>query len=218
VPLNSVSRDPVLKDTPRPRLLLPKALLTRGILAALAFIGPVFGVLYVIVLPDGPWLAVVITQIAATLLAGAGAIGYFRSAIWIGPDSSLVTERGFFGQVTSFTKDDAESILLAEVYTSDGSESRPQLVVFGADNNRLLRMRGHYWTRKDMDIVAAAIDVPAHSLPETVSMGELRSDYPHALYVLERHPVLVAAVAVLGTVVTAVGLLLVLDLIRMITG
>jgi hypothetical protein len=104
------------------------------------------------------------------------------------------------------------------VYTSDGSESRPQLVVFGADNNRLLRMRGHYWTRKDMDIVAAAIDVPAHSLPETVSMGELRSDYPHALYVLERHPVLVAAVAVLGTVVTAVGLLLVLDLIRMITG
>ncbi|WP_341953877.1 hypothetical protein [Salinibacterium sp. TMP30] len=212
-----VSRDPVQTDAPRPRLLLPRALLNRGILAALAFIGPVFGVLYVIVLPDGHWLAVVVAQLAAILLACAGAVGYFRSAIWIGPDSSLVTERGFFGQLSTFDKADAASILLAEVYTSDGSESRPQLVVLGANKRRLLRMRGQYWTREDMNVIVAALDVPVHSIPETVSMGELRNDYPHALYVLERRPLLVVLVAVGGTALTAAILILVLGFVNTFT-
>jgi hypothetical protein len=177
----------------------------------------VFGVLYVIVLPDGPWLAVVVTQLVAVLLAGAGAVGYFRSAIWIGPDSSLITERGFFGRLSTFDKADAESILLAEVYTSDGSESRPQLVVLGANKRRLLRMRGQYWTREDMNVIVAALDVPVYSIPETVSMGELRNDYPHALYVLERRPLLVVLVAVGGTALTAAILILVLGFLKTFT-
>ena len=211
---DSISRDPIHRDAPRPRLRLPRALLNRGILAALVFIGPVFGVLYVIVLPDGPWLAVVVTQLATLVLAGAAVVGYFRSAIWVGPDSPLISERGFFGRLSTFDKADAESILLAEVYTSDGSESRPQLVVLDANKRRLLRMRGQYWTREDMNVIVAALDVPVHNIAEPVSISELRSDFPHALYVLERHPVLIALVAVGGTALTATILILVLGLLK----
>ena len=213
MPEDRVSRDPVLTDAPRPRLSLPRALLNRGIFAAIAFTAPVFGVLYVVVLPDGPWLAVLVTHIATTPIGAAGAIGYFRSAIWVGPDSSIVTERGFFARLISFDKADAESILLAEVYSSDGSESRPQLTVLGANKKRLLRMRGQYWTREDMDVIVAALDVPVRRLPETVSIGELRADFPHALYVLERHPVLIAIGAVGATALGAVILVLVLGLV-----
>jgi hypothetical protein len=215
---DKVSRDPIQPNSPRPRLLLPRSLLNRAIIATLAFIGPVFGVLYVILLPDGHWLVVVVSHIAAIALAAAGAAGYFRSAIWVGSDSSLITERGFFGRLSTFDKADAESILFAEVYTSDGSESRPQLVVLGTSNRRLLRMRGQYWTRADMNVIVAVLDVPVHSLLEPVSMSELRSDFPHALYVLERHPMLIALIAVGGTALTSVFLILVLECVHIFTG
>jgi len=214
LPLASASRDPLQSDPPRPRLVLPRSLLRRGFFAALAFTTPVFGVLYVIVVPDGHVLAVIATHIAAVLLASAGAIGYFRSAIWIGPGSSMVTERGFFGRLGSFDKSDSASILRAEVFTSDGTESLPQLVVLSADNRRLLRMRGQYWTREHMDLVAEAMDVPVHYLPEAVSIGELRSDYPHSLYLLERQPLLVVVAAIGGTALAAGLFLLVLSLLK----
>jgi len=214
LPHARASRDPHQSDAPRTRLVLPRSLLWRGFFAALAFTTPVFGVLYVIVLPDGHVLAVVATHIAAVLLASAGAIGYFRSAIWIGPDSSMVTERGFFGRLGSFDKSESASILRAEVYSSDGTESRPQLVVLSADNRRLLRMRGQYWTLEHMNLVAEAIDVPVYNLPETVSIGELRSDYPHTLYLLERRPLLVVVAALVGTALAAGLLLLILGLLK----
>ncbi|MGV8876719.1 MAG: hypothetical protein ACOH1K_04325 [Rhodoglobus sp.] len=217
MPKSSLSRDPLQPDDPRPRLRLDRSLLNRGMIAALVFSVPVFGVLYVIVRPDGAWPAVLATQLATLLLAIAGTIRFFRTAIWIGPEFSRVTERGFFGQLGSFDAAEAESILLAEVYTSDGSESRLQLAVLGANKRRLLRMRGQYWTRQDMDAVVAALDVPVHRIPETVSIGELRTDYPYALYFLERHPMLVALSAVGGTAVTAGLFFLVIGLVRAAT-
>ncbi|MGV8912594.1 MAG: hypothetical protein ACOH14_08265 [Rhodoglobus sp.] len=174
--------------------------------------------LYILTVPRGPWLAVVLTNIAAILLATAASVSYFRSAIWVGPTSPIVTERGFlFGRLTHFAKADVASILLAEVYTSDGSESRPQMVILGSNKKRLLRMRGQYWTQADMDVVAAEFDVPVVRVPGGVSTGELREDYPHALYFMERHPVFVALIAVGGTVATAAILMGVLALIGAVT-
>lgn len=205
------------RDDPRRRLRQPRSLFHRGLLAAVAFIGPVFGVLYVIVLPDGPWLAVVLTQVLATLLAIAASVAFFRSGIWISPSAAIVTERGFFGRLSHFDKSEAVSILLARVYTSDGSETRPQLVILGSDKKRLLRMRGQYWTQADMDVVASHFEVPVLNIPDAVSTGELRADYPHALYVMERDPVIVAVIAVGATAATAAILTGVLALIRSIT-
>lgn len=173
--------------------------------------------LYALTVPGGPWLAVALTNGVAIAAAAAASVAYFRSAIWIGPNSPLVTERGFFfGRITQFDKADVESILLAEVYTSDGSETRPQLVLLGADNKRLLRMRGQYWTQKDMDTVTAEFSVSVFSIPGAVSTGELREDYPHALYIMERHPVFVALIAIGGTAATAAILMGALALIQIV--
>ncbi|QYH34503.1 hypothetical protein [Salinibacterium sp. M195] len=210
----SASSKPSRND-PRRRLGQPRSLFRRGLIAALTFTVPVFGVLYALTIPDGPWLAVAITQAAAVVAAIAASVSYFRSAIWIGPDSPTVTERGFFfGRLTHFDKADAVSILLADVYTSDGSETRPQMVILGADKKRLLRMRGQYWSPSDFDIVAAEFDVPVFSIPGAVSTSELREDYPHALYTLERHPVMMGLIAVGCTAATAAILMGALAVIR----
>ncbi|MGV8858868.1 hypothetical protein [Rhodoglobus sp.] len=207
-----------LRNDLRRRLGPPISLFRRGLFAGLAFTIPVFGVLYTLTVPNGPWLAVALTHVAAIVAAVAASVSYFRSAIWIGPASPMVTERGFFfGRLTHFAKSDAVSLLRAEVYTSDGSETRPQMVILGANNKRLLRMRGQYWTQADMDVVAAEFDVPVVTIPGAVSTGELREDHPHALYFMERHPVFVAIIAVGGTVTTAAILMGVLALIRSIT-
>lgn len=217
LPQNRASSTPSRND-PRCRLRQPRSLLNRGYLAGLAFTVPVFGVLYALTVPDGPWLAVAITHAVAIAAAIAASVSYFRSAIWIGPASPIVTERGFFfGRLTHFDKSEAVSILIAQVFTSDGSETRPQMTVLGANKKRLLRMRGQYWTQDDMDIVAAEFDVPVTSIPEPVSTGELREEYPHALYFLERHPVLVALIAIGGTALTAAILMLALAIIRTFT-
>ena len=175
----------------------------RGLLAGLAFLGPVFGVLYLTVLPDGPWLAVVITQLVALGVAIGAIIAYFRIGIWFSLDAPIVSERGFFGRTVHFAKADADYILLAEMYTSDGLESRPTLAVMGANKRRLLRMRGQYWAPEHFDQIVAAFAIPTTRIPGTVSTGEVREDYPESLYFFERHPTAFIAVAVGATAATA---------------
>ncbi|GHD83210.1 hypothetical protein CLV85_2024 [Salinibacterium amurskyense] len=210
---NSTPYDLSARD-PRQRITPPRSLFHRGVIAGLAFLGPVFGVLYIIVLPDGPWLAVVITQIVAILVAVGAIIAYFRIGIWFSPDAPIVSERGFFGRTVHFAKADAKYMLLAEVYTSDGLESRPTLAVMGADDRRLLRMRGQYWSPEHFDQVAAAFSVPTTRIPGTVSTGEVREDYPASLYFFERHPTAFIAVAIGATAATAAILMVALTYLR----
>tara|TARA_R110002020_G_scaffold475905_2_gene714069 strand:- start:40770 stop:41534 length:765 start_codon:yes stop_codon:yes gene_type:complete len=202
---------------PRHRVIPPRSLFHRGITAAILFVGPVFGVLYLIVLPDGQWLAVVVTQIVAVVVAVCASIAFFRVGIWLSPDADVISERGFFGRVTHFNKAEAEYILLSEVYTSDGSESRPQLTVMGADNRRLLRMRGQYWAPEHLDTVAAGLPIPATRIPGTVWISEVREDYPESLYFFERHPTAFVVAAIGATAGTAATLMLALALVRMLS-
>ncbi|MBH0130966.1 hypothetical protein [Salinibacterium sp. NK8237] len=199
---------------PRHRVRPPRSLYHRGVIAGLAFLGPVFGVLYLIVLPDGPWLAVVITQIVAILVAVGAIIAYFRIGIWFSADAPVVSERGFFGRNVHFDKADAQYILLAKVYTSDGLETRTQLAVMGANKRRLLRMRGQYWAPEHFDQIVAAFSVPVTELHGPVSTAEIREDYPEALYFFERHPTAFIAVAIGATAATAAILMVALAYLR----
>ncbi|QAV71130.1 hypothetical protein ESZ53_12170 [Salinibacterium sp. UTAS2018] len=207
-PYDLSSRDP------RQRIVPPRSLYHRGLIAGLAFLGPVFGVLYIIVLPDGPWLAVVITQIVAILVAVGAIVAYFRIGIWFSAEAPVVSERGFFGRTVHFNKADAEHMLVAEVYTSDGLESRPTLAVMGPNKRRLLRMRGQYWAPEHFDLVAAAFSVPTTRIAGTVSTGEIREDYPESLYFFERHPTAFIAVAIGATAATAAILMAALAYLR----
>ncbi|MBH0099819.1 hypothetical protein I6E68_11805 [Salinibacterium sp. NSLL150] len=200
----SVSLKP-RRDDPRRRLGQPRSLLWRGFQAWLIFTIIVFGALYTLTIPDGPWLAVVITHVVAIAAAIAASVSYFRSAIWIGANSPLVTERGFFfGRLTHFDKSDATLIVRSTVFTSDGLESRAELSVMGHNDRRLLRMRGQYWAPEDFEFVASHFNVPVETIPGTVSHGEIRRDYPETLYTYERYPLLVVAIAI-GTTAAVAG-------------
>src|ERR1700710_566309 len=53
-------------------------LFSQGLVAVVAFMTPVFIVLYVTTIPSGPWRAVLVTQVLATAVVVFGAAAYFR--------------------------------------------------------------------------------------------------------------------------------------------
>jgi len=182
-------------------------LFRQGILAILAFMTPVFVVLYVLTIPDdGPWPAVLVTQVLATVAVVFASASFFRVAIWVSSDG--ISEVGFFGGRKDYAIDQIGSVLRADVSDASSERPVPQLFVRGTDGQQLLRMRGQFWSRASMEAVVSTLGVPAEKLDETLSTSELRTDFPSLLYWFERRPVIAAlvftaATAVVGAIVFA---------------
>ncbi len=173
--------------TTKSMVLRPHAhLFTSGIVAVLALTTPVFAVLYWLTIPDGGWplvLAIHIVVVLATVLA---MLAYFGTTIQILPDS--VRERGFFGRVTDIRPGMVGSVVLLNLYESSTLDTLPQLFVTDVDGRLLLRMRGQFWSREDMERVAEELDVPVTTRSESITLTELRRDSPELLYWFERFP------------------------------
>ncbi|CAN5467318.1 hypothetical protein BH10ACT7_BH10ACT7_20490 [soil metagenome] len=186
-------------------LLRPFAHLFRqGVLATVAFTLPIFLVLYFLTAPDGPWQAVLATQVLATIAVGLASVSYFTTAIWV--DETGIAERGFFGRLTEHPIESIGSIVQARTFV-DGAEPVPQLFVCDHEGRQLVRMRGQFWSQESMDTVVNALDVPVTVVDPTVTTSELRTDFPGLLYWFERHPIWAAAAFTASTV--AVGALVV---------
>jgi hypothetical protein len=185
-------------------------LFRQGFIAVLAFTTPVFVVLYVLTIPDGPWAAVLTTNIIATAIAAAAAASYFRVAIWV--DRTGISEIGFLGGKQRVPIEEIGSIVDVDLYDGASDRAIPQLFVVGKDGRQLVRMRGQFWSRASMDIVAETLGVPHESLDDSLSTSELRQDYPGLLYWFERHPVVGALVFSLAVFVVATGVWLIFEL------
>ena len=168
-------------------VLRPHAhLFTRGIVAVLALTTPVFAVLYWLTIPDGVWplvLAIHIIVIAATLLA---VLAFFGTTIQLLPDG--VRERGFFGRVTDIRPATVGSVVLLDLYESSTLDTLPQLFVTDVHGRLVLRLRGQFWAREDMERVVEELDVPVTTRSESVTLTELRRESPELLYWFERFP------------------------------
>ena len=168
-------------------VLRPHAhLFTRGIVAVLALTTPVFAVLYWLTFPDGGWplvLAIHIVAVVATVLA---VFAFFGTTIQLLPDS--VRERGFFGRVTDIRPGMVGSVVLLDLYEASTLDTLPQLFVTDVDGRLLLRLRGQFWSREDMERVADQLDVPVTIRGESMTLTELRRDSPQLLYWFERFP------------------------------
>ena len=160
---------------------------------------PVFVVLYVMTVPDGPWEAVLVTQILATVAVAGASVAYFRVAIWV--DRTSITEVGFFGMTKRVHVDEIGGIFIADVFEASGTRTLPQLFVCDGDGKQLLRMRGQFWSRESMDRVLAVLEVPKLARDDSVSTRELRDEYPGLLYWFERRPVIAALAFTAGTAV-----------------
>lgn len=172
---------------------------SQGIIAVVAFMTPVFIVLYVMTLPSGPWKAVLVTQIIATLAVVLGTVSYFRLAIWV--DRTSITEVGFFGRTKRVEAADIGSVFVAEVFEASGTKTLPQLFVRDKQGRQLIRMRGQFWSKESMDRVLATLEVPRLARDDSVSLRELRDEYPGLLYWFERHPIIAALAFTAGTAV-----------------
>lgn len=193
------------------RLLRPHAsLYWQGLIAVLAFMTPVFVVLYFLTVPNGPWIAVVVTQAIASVIILIASVRYLQTAIWVSPEG--ITERGYFGVRRFVPVGEITSIVLAETFDSSGHRTYPQLFVSGPDGGVLVRMRGQFWSRDNMDTVVATLDVPHEKLDETLSTSDLRDERPGLLYWFERRPVFAALLFTLSTAVLGGLVYLVLKL------
>jgi hypothetical protein len=178
-------------------------LFTQGLVAVVAFMTPVFVVLYTLTIANGSWRAVLVTQVIATVAVVYAAVSYFRSAIWV--DRTGITEVGFFGRRVRVEAQDIGSVFVAEVFEASGTRTLPQLFVRDKQGRQLIRMRGQFWSRESMDRVLAMLEVPSVEEEYGVSTRELRDEYPGLLYWFERRPV-IAALA-FTVVIAAVGAL-----------
>jgi predicted membrane protein len=178
-------------------------LFSQGLVAVVAFMTPVFIVLYATTIPSGPWRAVLVTQVLATVVVGFGAAAYFRTAIWV--DRTGITEIGFFGRTKRVAASEIGSVFVAEVFEASGTRTLPQLFVRDKQGRQLIRMRGQFWSRESMDRVLATLDVPQLARDNLVSTRELRDEYPGLLYWFERRPVMAALAFTLGTSVVGAG-------------
>ena len=175
----------------------------QGMTAAIAFMTPVFVVLYVMTIPQGPWRAVLVTQILATIVVCGAAFSYFRLAIWV--DRTGITEIGSFGRTKRVEAVDIGSVFVAEVFESSGTKTTPQLFVRDREGKQVIRMRGQFWSKASMDLVIATLDVPREGRGDTVSTRELREEYPGLLYWFERRPLVAALAFTVGTAIVGLG-------------
>jgi hypothetical protein len=178
-------------------------LFRQGILACVAFMTPVFVVLYFLSVPTGDWPGVVVAQALLMLAIALTALAYFRAAIWVSPTS--ISERGFFGRKVTVERSAIGSIVLVEVFERSSGETRPQLFVCDHDDRQVLRMRGQFWSRENMDIVVATLHVPVQRLEDGVSTSDIRLDNPGLLYWFERRPVLAVGLFTLAMTVLGIG-------------
>jgi len=163
---------------------------SQGVIAVVAFMAPVFVVLYVMTIPSGPWKAVLVTQIIATLAVAYGTFSYFRATIWVEPTS--ITEIGFFGRTRRVEAHEIGSVFVADVFEASGTRTLPQLFVRDKQGRQVIRMRGQFWSRESMDRVLAILDVTKLARDDSVSTRELRDQYPGLLYWFERRPIIAA--------------------------
>jgi hypothetical protein len=169
----------------RAQVLRPHGhLLRQTTLSILAFFAPVFAVLYWLTIPLGEWVPVAIAQAVVMVGAAVGIIGFFRTRIWV--DETGITERGFFGRLGSFNREQVASVVLLELYQSGAIDTHPQLFVTGADGRLLVRMRGQFYSRGAMDFVADELGAPVVRVPEPMTLAELNRLRPELLYWFER--------------------------------
>jgi hypothetical protein len=191
------------------------SVLRRSAIAAAAFLVPSTVVLYVLTVPNGPWIFVFATEL--TILIGLlfAWIGFRRAGIWVGPTG--IAERGFFGAERYVPVTEIGSIVFVDKFEARQSDPIPQLFVCDSKGRQLIRMRGQFWSRRALKLVSETLPVPVTEVSDPVTAAELLDEYPGLLYWFERHPALAASIFTATVIVGGVLLYLILGALGITT-
>ena len=182
------------------RLLPHRRLFWQGLVSMSAFVLPIVTVLLFLTVPDGPWQLVVAMWVFASLLFAVASGAFFGVAVWVGEDG--IAERGFFGRLEFYRRDEIARIMLARTYHGNGAATLPQLFLCDPADNKLIRLRGQFWSFESMQVVSDTLDLPMQELSKS-EIREIHAEYPNLVYWFERRPWLAAALAT--SVIVAVG-------------
>jgi len=187
-------------------VLRPRADLMRtGLLSYLLLSIPLFGALYVLSVPHGPWTGVLIFQLLTLLVVGLAYVQYRRT--YIGVTSESLEERGFFSRVVSIPLAGVHSAVLVETYRSSSAETVHQLLLAGVDGQRMLRMRGTFWHEAAMRQLVATLGIPISERSDPMTKGAFFTEYSGSAYWFENRPA-IAILAIAGGLVVILGLVL----------
>jgi hypothetical protein len=167
---------------PLPQLSGP----TRIVTAVLIL--PVFIAVFWFSIPRGTWPRVLVALIVVSLVYLVASRLLARASIRVTAD--CVSENGLLSGRIRVPARRIVSLVILETYRGDSFDTDLQLFAFDPAGVRLFRMRGPYWSRESIEIMAAAFDVPTRRIEGPITSLELRRRYRDSLYWFERWPAL----------------------------
>ena len=177
----------------RPRL----GLLLSGVLVLIIVPLPIVATLITLGVPGGSWPIALICGAISIVVFFTGLYLFHTTEIVI--SSTQITERGFFSRSTSTPISAVNSLVLAHTFSLSSSETLPQLIVRNDHNDRILRMRGIFWTEQSMREAAAAIGSPLEEPADAITSRQFFEQYSGSAYWFEnRRGLGVTIVAVIG--------------------
>ncbi|MES2094614.1 MAG: hypothetical protein V4531_12490 [Actinomycetota bacterium] len=178
------------------RLRPRRSLLGSGILGLILVPLPIVVTILALGSPDGSWRFALIFGAIAVILFIIGL--YLFQTTYILITARQVTEREFFGAPVSTPLSAVHSAVLAHTFRTSSSDTLPQLIVRNDRGERLLRMRGIFWTEESMRAAAAAIGVPLEEPAEALTARQFLEVYSGSAYWFENRRGVVALVVAVG--------------------
>jgi len=117
---------------------------------------------------------------------------------------------GMFSKMESVPLSTVVRVALVPVFRSHPNEATTQLVVLGANDQCLFRMRGQFWNDADVTTLVQGIKRPVTREREPLSESEFFDTYPGSAYWFERNPLLRILLVVAITVAVGVALFVLL--------
>ncbi|QNE45805.1 hypothetical protein F1C58_02020 [Glaciihabitans sp. INWT7] len=193
----------------RPR----RSLLRSGILIFIIVPIPIVATLITLGLPSGSWRVSAITEALVIVLFFVGL--YLLRTTYVVISADHFTERGFFRRPVVTPISEVSSMVLAQTFSSSSSETLPQLILRNARGERILRMRGIFWTEESMRQAAAAIGTPLEEPAEPLTPKQFFELYSGTAYWFEnRRGLAIAVIVLIGLVCVGIvlGLMVLLGL------
>ena len=179
------------------RLRPRRGLLWSGVLVLIIVPLPIVATLITLGMPNGSWPIAVIGGVISIVVFSTGLYLFHTTEIVI--SSTQITERGFFSRSVSTPISAVNSLVLAHTFSISSSETLPQLIVRNDRNDRILRMRGVFWTEQTMREAAAAIGSPLEEPVDAVTSRQFLEQYSGSAYWFEnRRGLRPTIVAVMG--------------------
>ncbi|WP_146069467.1 hypothetical protein [Cryobacterium sp. Y11] len=165
------------------RVLRPRErIVPHAIIGALALFIPLFAVLYWLSIPRQTWPFVLEAQSGLTTVGAIFVVGVNKMTLKVNTDGLSI--RGLLGHRTRLATSTIGSLLLVDLYQSSTVEYLPHLYVLDSDDDVLLHLSGHLWSRSALESVIDGLGIAALRLPDpltAVELDQLRPQLRHRL-------------------------------------